>query len=171
MEDLALQRIALLGLDVDGVLTDGSILLDDRGVETKRFHVRDGTGLSAWRRLGLEAAIITGRRGMAVHHRARELGIRNVRQGVDDKAAALRAVLAALELDASQVAVIGDDLPDLPMMLMAGYPIAVGDAVAEVRAAARFVTVRPGGAGAVREAVEHILKAQGRWSEAVDLYR
>jgi 3-deoxy-D-manno-octulosonate 8-phosphate phosphatase (KDO 8-P phosphatase) len=170
MTDDEVNRIELLCLDVDGVLTDGSILLDDSGAETKRFHVRDGTGLSIWRRLGYRTAIITGRSGMAVFHRADELGIRHVFQRAPDKAAALRQVLAAMDLRASQAAVIGDDLPDLPMMTLAGYPIAVADAAPEVRKAARFVTARPGGKGAVREAIEHVLKEQDRWDEALELY-
>ncbi len=155
---------------MDGVLTDGSIDLDDHGVETKRFFVRDGTGLSIWMRLGYEAAVITGRSGMAVEHRATELNIHHVIQGSNNKAASFGELLAELGLRASQAAVIGDDLPDLPMMKLAGYAIAVADAVAEIRAVAEFVTVRPGGRGAVREAVEHLLRAQDRWPEALALF-
>ena len=166
----AIERVQLLCLDVDGVLTDGGISIDDHGTETKRFHVRDGTGLRLWMRLGHEVAIITGRSGQAVQHRANELGITHVLQDVDDKAAALGKMLTDLDLRASEAAVIGDDLPDLPMMMVAGYPIAVSDAVPEVRDLASFVTVRPGGQGAVREAVEHLLRGQERWNDAVDLF-
>ena len=170
MPRVELENIELLCLDVDGVLTDGGIYLDDHGIETKRFHVRDGLGLRAWMKLGYYAAIITGRKGMATAHRARELGIEHVIVGSDDKAAALEAVVSQLGLTASETAVIGDDLPDLPMMSKAGYAMAVADAASEVRSAAAFVTTRPGGQGAVREAVEHLLKAKGRWDEAIGLY-
>jgi 3-deoxy-D-manno-octulosonate 8-phosphate phosphatase (KDO 8-P phosphatase) len=159
-------RIQLLCLDVDGVLTDGGIHIDDRGNETKRFHVRDGAGLRMWMRMGLHVALITGRRGMAVRHRAEELGIRHVIQGSTDKLANFRALLGQLELKASEAAMLGDDLPDLPILRLAGYPMAVADADPEVRALARFVTVRPGGHGAVREAIEHLLQERDLLEEA-----
>jgi 3-deoxy-D-manno-octulosonate 8-phosphate phosphatase (KDO 8-P phosphatase) len=160
----------LLCLDVDGVMTDGSIRLDDNAVETKRFHVRDGTGIKLWMKLGYHVAIITGRSGQVVPHRARELGIPHVIQGSRDKAAALDEILRELSLTAEQAAVLADDLPDLPMMRRAGYAMAVADAVDEVKAEAAYVTTRPGGHGAVREAVEHLLKARGRWPEAATLF-
>lgn len=171
MTDLAAARLVeLLVLDVDGVLTDGRLQIDDRGVETKSFHVRDGLGLNVWRRLGGEIAIITGRAGGAVRHRAAELGIEHVFQGVGDKARVFGELLADTGLDASQTAMMGDDLPDLPVLRLAGYPMAPSDAAPEVREIASFVTVRPGGLGAVREAVEHLLRAQDRWDEAIALY-
>jgi YrbI family 3-deoxy-D-manno-octulosonate 8-phosphate phosphatase len=163
-------KVRLLCLDVDGVLTDGSISIGDDAVETKRFHVRDGTGLRLWMEVGHEVAIITSRSGMAVRHRATELGIKHVLQGVPDKHAALRQLLDELHLDPQAAAAVGDDLPDLPMLRAAGYPVAVGDAAPEVRQVAAFVTVRPGGLGAVREVVEHLLKLQGRWEEALEAY-
>lgn len=162
--------IQLLCLDVDGVLTDGGISIDDHGVEIKRFHVRDGAGMRIWKRLGGEIAVITGRRGGAVRHRLAELGIRHVVQGSTDKAEALGELLATLGVRASEAAMIGDDLPDLPALRLCGYPMAVFDAVPEVKAVAEFVTVRPGGHGAVREAIEHLLKSQGRWGDAVALW-
>ncbi|MCA9284179.1 MAG: HAD hydrolase family protein [Phycisphaerales bacterium] len=164
-------RIQLLCLDVDGVLTDGSILIDDRGVETKRFNVRDGAGMRIWTRLGNEIAVITARKGLALRHRLHELGIRHVISGAGDKGAAFGALLQDLDLRASQAAMIGDDLADLAVLTLCGYPIAVADAVDEVREAAAFVTSRPGGRGAVREAIEHLLHAQDRWDEALALYR
>ena len=170
MSENAAADVELLCLDVDGVMTDGSIRLDDNAVETKRFHVRDGTGIRIWSRLGYHVALITGRSGQAVRHRAAELGIELVIQSSTDKAASLDEVLARLSLQPAQVAILGDDLPDLPMLRKAGYPMAVADAVSEVRAAAAFVTTRAGGHGAVREAVEHLLSAKGRWNEAVDLF-
>jgi 3-deoxy-D-manno-octulosonate 8-phosphate phosphatase (KDO 8-P phosphatase) len=169
-DDNAARRIRLLVLDVDGVLSDGMIFIDARGVETKAFHTRDGAGINMWRKLGHEAAIITGRSSMTVQHRAAELGIRHVFQGVRDKMDTLGNLLNDLGLAASEVAVMGDDLPDLPMLRLAGYPIAVADAVREVREMAAFVTERPGGRAAVREAIEHLLKAQERWDEALTLF-
>ncbi len=170
MTDDAADKVQLLCLDVDGVLTDGGIHLDDRGVETKRFHVHDGCAIKIWMKLDYHVAIITSRSSDAVRHRARELGVSHVMQGVADKAAALRTLLDKLDLEGSQAAVVGDDLPDLPMLRLAGYPIAVANAVAEVREPARFVTARPGGHGAVRDAVEHLLKAKNRWPEALALF-
>ncbi len=170
MSNNAAAGIDLLCLDVDGVMTDGSINLDDGGVETKRFHVRDGTGIRIWTRLGYHLALITGRSGEALGHRAAELDIRHVIQASTDKARSLQELLDELSLTPSQAAILGDDLPDLPMMRKAGYAMAVADAVEEVQQAAAFVTTRAGGDGAVREAVEHLLRAKGRWDEAVDLY-
>ena len=169
-DEAAARQIELLVLDVDGVLTDGLIHIDDTGVETKTFHTRDGLGLALWMRLGGDVAIITGRSGMSVRHRATELGIRHVLQGVSDKAPALGKLLRELGLHASQAAAIGDDLADLPMLRLAGYPMAVADAAPEVRDSASFVTVRPGGRGAVREAIEHLLKAADRWEEALAFF-
>ncbi len=162
--------IRLLVLDVDGVLTDGGIVLDARGEEAKRFHVRDGTGLRVWMRLGGSVALITGRRGGAVAARARELEIEHLIQGSRDKGAALEELLERVGVDADKAAAIGDDLPDLPLLRRAGYPMAVADAAPEVQAAARFVTSLPGGHGAVREAIEHLLRSAGRWDEAVSLF-
>lgn len=159
--------IRLLCLDVDGVLTDGGISIDDAGHETKRFHVRDGAALRMWSRLGLEIAVITGRNGMALRHRLRELGVRHVIAGSKDKGSAFESLLADLGMRATEAAMIGDDLPDLPILRRCGLPIAVADASAEVLASARLVTTRPGGNGAVREAIERMLKDAGRWEEAV----
>lgn len=170
MSNDAAAGIHLLCLDVDGVMTDGGICLDDNGVETKRFHVRDGTGIRVWIRLGYHVALVTGRSGKALQHRAAELDIRHVIQASTDKARALDELLKELSLTPSQAAVLGDDLPDLPMMRRAGYAMAVADAVPEIRQAAKFVTTRAGGDGAVREAIEHLLKAKRRWGEAVDLF-
>jgi 3-deoxy-D-manno-octulosonate 8-phosphate phosphatase (KDO 8-P phosphatase) len=159
--------IRLLCLDVDGVLTDGSILLDDHGVETKRFFVRDGTGLRAWQRAGGLVAIITGRSGDAVRRRAEELGIDRVLSGVDRKGEAFEGLLQELGLTADVAAMVGDDLPDLPVLVRCGYPVAVRDAAAEVHAVAVWTTTQPGGRGAVREVVEHLLRSRGVWDAAV----
>jgi len=171
MADSTIDAIRLIVLDVDGVLTDGRIHIDAHGVETKTFHTRDGLALRAWMKLGGEVAIITGRAGMALQHRADELGIRHVYQNVTDKRRAFGDLLRALRIVASHAAVIGDDLPDLPMMRLAGYPIAVADAVPEVRAVAEYVTGATGGCGAVRDALEHLLRSQRRWEDVTALYR
>ena len=156
-------RIEMLVLDVDGVLTDGSITYSDRGEESKTFHVRDGSGLKVWTKLGKQAAIITGRRSVIVDRRAVELGIATVIQGADDKQAALAKMLVEAGLTAAQVCCIGDDLPDVPMLRACGLAIAVADAGDEAKAVADYVTRTPGGRGAVREAIEWIMRAQGIW--------
>jgi 3-deoxy-D-manno-octulosonate 8-phosphate phosphatase (KDO 8-P phosphatase) len=164
---VAIKSITLLVLDVDGVLTDGGIFMDDAGHETKRFHVRDGAALRMWAKLGYETAVITGRNGMALRHRLRELGIRHVISGSKDKGVAFEALLRELNLVASQAAMIGDDIPDLPILRRCGFAVAVKEAVREVRDIAALVTEHGGGAGAVREVIELILKSQHRWTDAV----
>lgn len=168
MSDLA--KIRLLVCDVDGVLTDGRIILDSTGAETKQFHVRDGSGLKYWRRAGRQAAFLSGRESPVVLRRAAELGVRLVEQGAKDKLPALRRLLKAARCTAQETAYIGDDLPDLPIFWRVGFRAAVADAVAEVREAADYVTRAAGGRGAVREVVELILKAQGRWPRILARY-
>jgi 3-deoxy-D-manno-octulosonate 8-phosphate phosphatase (KDO 8-P phosphatase) len=153
----------MLVLDVDGVLTDGRIIYSEDGVETKAFHVRDGTGLKIWHEQGLRTAIVTGRTSRAVEIRAAELGIGAVVQGTADKLSACRRLLDESALGFDQVCGIGDDLPDLPVLSNCGLAVAVADACPEVRAAAHYVTHTPGGRGAVREVIELILSCQGRW--------
>ena len=159
--------VELLVLDVDGVLTDGRITYTADGVEVKSFHVRDGSGLVVWRKLGKRTAIVSGRASQAVDMRAAELGISPVVQGAPDKGAALRQVLADTGLRPEQACGVGDDLPDLPVLRACGLAVAVADACPEARAAAHYVTRAAGGRGAVREVVEFILRAQGRWAEVV----
>lgn len=161
------RSIELLVLDVDGVLTDGSITYAADGSELKTFHVRDGSALVYWRKLNKRVAIITGRRSRALEVRAGELGIDWVRQGVSDKRSAFQSLLEETGVAPSRVAAIGDDLPDLPVLRSCGLPIAVGDACPEVVAIARYVTKARGGRGAVREAVEMLLTAQGLWQTLV----
>ncbi len=162
--------VELLVLDVDGVLTDGGIWVDDNGVETKQFHVRDGAGIAYWLKLGKRVAIISGRRCRAVDHRAAELGIERVYQGRLDKRPALEEVLRLEKLSPAQACVLGDDLADVPAFRIAGVAVAVADAAAEAKAAAHHVTKLPGGRGAVREVIEWLLRAQNRWSEVVKRY-
>jgi 3-deoxy-D-manno-octulosonate 8-phosphate phosphatase (KDO 8-P phosphatase) len=163
--------VELLLVDVDGVLTDGVIAVDDRGVETKHFHVRDGSAINLWRKAGKRAAILSGRRAVAVEHRAAELGIALVIQGKPHKAEPFRTLIADLGLDARQVCYIGDDLADLPVLGAVGLAACPADAAEEVRRAAHLVTVAPGGRGAVREVVEFILKHQGAWESLVAPFR
>jgi len=156
-------RIRLLVLDVDGVLTDGGLVYGAAGEETKRFHVHDGLALVAARRAGLQVAVLSSRASAAVTRRMSELGVAEIHQGVADKAQALEALRERLGLRAAEVAVMGDDLPDLPAMGGAGLALAPANAVAEVKRAAHWVTRRRGGDGAVREAVEMLLKARRAW--------
>jgi 3-deoxy-D-manno-octulosonate 8-phosphate phosphatase (KDO 8-P phosphatase) len=162
--------IELLLLDVDGVLTDGSVLYADDGTELKRFHVRDGSGLKLWRAAGKRAAILSGRKSVAVDRRASELGISPVIQGCDDKLAGLESVLSQTGIAAERVCAIGDDLPDVPLFRKCGLALSVADACAEARAAAHFVTSATGGRGAVREAIEWLLRAAGTWDQLTARY-
>ena len=156
-------HIRLLVLDVDGVLTDGLLVYGPSGEETKRFHVRDGLAMQAARMAGIEVAIVSGRASAAVTRRMSELGIVEVHQGITDKAAELRAMLGRLGIGAHEAAVMGDDLPDLPVMKMAGLGLAPSDAAPEVRRAAAWVSRARGGHGAVREAVEMLLRSRKAW--------
>jgi len=162
--------VELIVFDVDGVLTDGSVYLDDNGVETKRFNIRDGFGIKLWQQLGFSTAIITGRSGRVVGHRAKELGIAHVIQGAGDKAAALESLVAKTGIGADGMAYLGDDWPDLPALGRVGFPMAVADADPRVLAVAAFVTTRPGGHGAAREAIDHIVRAKGLLDRALKLY-
>ncbi|HEX6079924.1 MAG TPA: HAD-IIIA family hydrolase [Methylomirabilota bacterium] len=156
-------RIRLLVLDVDGVLTDGGLLYGPSGEETKRFHVHDGLALVAARKAGLQVAVLSSRASAAVTRRMAELGVTEVHQGVSDKAAALRSLCERLGVQDTEVAMMGDDLPDLSAMARAGMALAPANAVAEVKRAADWVARRRGGDGAVREAVEMLLKARRAW--------
>jgi 3-deoxy-D-manno-octulosonate 8-phosphate phosphatase (KDO 8-P phosphatase) len=160
--------VELLVMDVDGVLTGGGIIYGDNGVELKVFHVRDGSGLKFWHQAGKRSAILSGRTSRAVDVRAAELGVGWVVQGAADKGSAYRQVLAATGLRPDQVCGVGDDLPDLPVLRNCGLAVAVADACPEVRQEAHFVTRAAGGAGAVRETIELILRCQGRWQAVVD---
>lgn len=175
MEDLAsierrASHIKLLLMDCDGVLTDGRLWLLENGDEHKSFNTHDGLGLALLHRAGLKSGIITGRSSSAVTRRAAELGVEYVRQGDPEKTAAFEEVLRQADVTENEVAFVGDDLTDIPIMRRAEFAVAVANAVAETQAAAHYVTVAKGGHGAVREVIEMILKAQGRWSDLVDEY-
>ncbi len=164
------QSIELLLADVDGVLTDGRIVVNNQGIETKQFHIRDGLGIRLWHKAGYRFGVLSLRSSQVVKMRAAELDVRIVRQGASDKLATTKEILAEAGLALQQAAYLGDDLPDLPVIRAVGLGIAVGDACEEVRQAAAYVTRLPGGMGAVREAIELILKAQGRWDEVIQVY-
>lgn len=164
------EKIDLLVLDVDGVLTDGRIVLTPGGEEIKSFHARDGAGMRLWRRAGGKLAIISGRSSQAVTIRAADLDVDAVRLGAKQKLAAYREVLSELGASEDRTAVVGDDLMELPLMARCAFPVAVADAAMEVREAAAYVTKLPGGCGAVREVIELILKKAGRWDLVVRRY-
>jgi len=163
-------RIKLLLMDCDGVLTDGRLWLTEEGDDQKSFNTRDGLGLSLWHRAGLQSGIISGRNSRAVTRRARDLGIEFVRQGDPDKIEAFAQILQQAGVDENEVAFIGDDLNDIPLMQRAELAVAVADAVVETVSVAHYVTQARGGQGAVREVIELILKSQGRWSDLIDNY-
>jgi 3-deoxy-D-manno-octulosonate 8-phosphate phosphatase (KDO 8-P phosphatase) len=160
-------RIAVLVLDVDGVLTDGRLYLGDNGVEYKAFFSRDGHGIKLLMAAGVEVAVITGRRSQVVADRMASLGVRHVHQGQDRKRPVFESLVAALGLDASQAAYVGDDLVDLPVMGVCGLAVAVADADPRLAARAHWRTASAGGRGAVREVCELILHARGALDAAL----
>ncbi len=164
-------HIELVVFDVDGVLTRGEIAYAGAEGELKVFDVQDGLGFVLARRAGLLTALITGRASEAVRRRARELQVDVLLEGQSHKGAALLELMAKLRVKPAQVCYVGDDLPDLPAMGLAGLPVAVANAVPEVQAAARAQTERRGGDGAAREILEFILKAKGQWKSLVQSYR
>ena len=155
--------IRLLILDVDGVLTDGRLVYSPAGEETKVFYVRDGHAIVAARAAGLDVAVISGRSSPAVSRRLEDLGVREVHQGVRDKVALLPDLCGRRGVAPGDVAFMGDDLQDLPLLTRVGLALAPADAVREVRRVAHWISRLPGGSGAVREAVEWLLKARGAW--------
>jgi 3-deoxy-D-manno-octulosonate 8-phosphate phosphatase (KDO 8-P phosphatase) len=164
------RRVELILSDVDGVLTDGGISYDNQGVELKSFHIRDGMGIRLWQEAGFRFGVLTARSSHIVKLRASELGIAIVRQGFDDKLPVAREIIRDAGLTPEQVCYIGDDLTDLPVIRSVGFGAAVADAADEVRAAAAYVTRLTGGRGAVREVIETILKAKGRWEDVIQRY-
>ncbi len=155
------RRIRLLVLDVDGVLTDGRLYLLPGGDELKSFHARDGMGMRLLQTYGIKVAVISGRRSQVVTQRMAALHVEHVYQGRDDKSAALADLLETLDLQTPQVAYVGDDVIDVPVMRQVGLAVAVADAHASACAAAHWITRLPGGCGAVREVCDVILQAQG----------
>lgn len=156
-------KIRLLLLDVDGVLTDGRIIIDDRGIETKQFHVRDGHGIALLMRAGIEVGFITGRSSRALRHRAKDLAVRLVYQGVANKLGCYGEIRRQQNLTDDEIAYIGDDMIDLPVLAKVGLACSVADGWPELSSAVDYVTTARGGRGAVREVAELLLKAQGKW--------
>jgi 3-deoxy-D-manno-octulosonate 8-phosphate phosphatase (KDO 8-P phosphatase) len=168
------RRIKLLLLDCDGVLTDGGLYYTFDGKHVlegaKVFHIHDGLGLKLAREAGLKIGIITGRISPALTARARDLQIDYLHQGIEDKLSIYEQIRTAEGVAGEEIAYVGDDLPDLPVMRRVGLAIAVADAVEEVRECAHLVTDKPGGRGAAREVVELLLKAQDKWRESLLRY-
>ena len=162
-----LKLIKLLILDVDGVLTDGSIIYNNDAVETKVFNVRDGLGIRLLMEAGINVCIATGRSSEALYRRCKDLGITHIFDALSDKTIVLNKVLDKFDISVKETAFIGDDLPDIPLMQRAGFSIAVADADQEVKKIADAVTENRGGKGAVREICEAILKANGLWDEVL----
>ena len=154
-------KLRIILLDVDGVLTDGGIILFGEDGEAKRFDVKDGMGITLAKLAGIEVGIVTSRYSEVVRRRASELGIEHVYQGARQKSETLDIVLENLGLDPSQVAFIGDDIQDIPIMRRVGFPVAVQDAMPEVKKHSVYVTEAQGGHGAVREAIEWMLQLRG----------
>ncbi|MBI4824760.1 MAG: HAD-IIIA family hydrolase [Nitrospirae bacterium] len=164
------KNIKLLILDVDGVLTDGSIVLDNRGNELKAFHVRDGHGIKMLQRAGIHVAIITGRYSKVVERRAKELGITEVYQRCHIKSVAYEQVLSKFGISDSEIAYIGDDIVDIPLFRRAGLSVAVSDAEEEAKSFAMMITKKRGGRGAVREVIDFLLRSKGLWDKLIDEY-
>jgi 3-deoxy-D-manno-octulosonate 8-phosphate phosphatase (KDO 8-P phosphatase) len=164
------EKVKLLVLDVDGVLTDGRLYDHDDGTESKAFDVRDGHGIKLAQRAGIEVALISGRNSRCVNKRAADLGIKAVVQGPKDKVPVFERFLAERGLGPEQAAFVGDDLVDLPVMRRAGFAVAVADASEHLFDTAHYVTLAPGGRGAVREVIELILATQGLWEKLAARY-
>jgi 3-deoxy-D-manno-octulosonate 8-phosphate phosphatase (KDO 8-P phosphatase) len=166
----AAKKIKLLILDVDGVLTDGSIILDNEGNEFKAFHVRDGHGIRMLGKAGFHIAIITGRFSRIVDRRALELGISDVFQRCHAKSVAYEQLLEKFNLSDDEVAYVGDDVVDIPLLKRVGLAVVVADAAEEAKKYALMITVNRGGRGAVREVTDLLLKVAVRWEELIDEY-
>ena len=160
-------RVRLIVLDVDGVLTDGAIRLGADGEEGRTFYVRDGLGIRMGQEAGLQFAILSGRESAAVTRRATELGIEEINQRVLDKGPAFRELVDRLNVEAEATCFVGDDLIDLPAMRLAGLAVAPADADPETRSRAHYVTGSRGGHGAVREVIDLVLHASGKWHEVM----
>lgn len=173
LEDNLIQKareIKLLVLDVDGVLTDGRIIVSDSGDEVKHFNVRDGHGIKMIMRYGIEVLFLTGRISKVVNHRAKELGITEIYQGIFDKAKACDEILQKKSLQFEEIAYMGDDIVDIPVLQRVGFSVTVSDASEYVKNFVDYITTKEGGKGAVREVCEIILQAKGYWGEVAKKY-
>jgi len=165
-----LTSIKLLLLDVDGVLTQGDVVYGDDGRQIKTFNVKDGLGLRLLKAAGIEVGVVTGRRSEALYHRCRDLDITLIFDHIKDKVAVLEELLQKRSYHPKNIAYVGDDLPDLPIMKRVGLAVAVADACEPVRVCADIITGAPGGGGAVREICEQILKSQGHWEKSLKYF-
>lgn len=165
-----IKAVRLLVMDVDGVMTDGRIIMDDEGREVKHFNVRDGHGIKMLMRHGVEVVVLTGRKSSVVEHRARDLGIKEVYQAAFNKLEVCDDILRSKGVHYHQVAFIGDDIVDVPLLKRVGFSVAVADAIEYVKEVVDYVTVMRGGHGAVREVCELILMEQGKWDEIAKKY-
>jgi len=168
--NINLAEIEMLVMDVDGVLTDGTLIINSDGTESKFFNSLDGHGIRMWQRVGLKVALISGRASEPTQHRAEQLQIEYVFQDCHYKLPVFKELLEKIDLSPDRVAYIGDDLTDLPVIRYAGLGVAVANAADEVKKYADYVTTRPGGSGAVREVIEYILKSSGRWQQLMNRY-
>lgn len=164
------KNISLLILDVDGVLTDGRIIMDDDGRESKQFDVKDGHGIKMVLRVGIRVILLTGRTSRVVSHRAQDLGISEVYQGARNKISVFRSLMKSGKISSERIAYVGDDIVDVPIFKRVGLAVAVADACEEAKKAAHYITKRDGGRGAVREVCEMILRHQGKWGELTARY-
>ncbi len=162
--------IKLLLCDVDGVLTDGKIIYDNKERELKAFNVKDGHGIKLLSRSGIEVGIITSRESEVVNRRAKDLGISIVYQKVLNKLEALEEILSQKVFSPEQIAYIGDDLVDIPILKRVGFSIAVADCIGELKDCVDYITKKKGGTGAVREVCDLILKTQGKWQDVTEKY-
>lgn len=164
------QNIKLVVLDVDGVLTNGQLTFGNQGELMKTFHAQDGLGITLAHTVGLKTAIITGRKSPMVELRCAELNITDIYQGKQSKIASLHELMKKYDLSLEEIAYVGDDLNDLPILVRVGLPCAVANAAPEVKEHAKLVTECSGGHGAVREVLEYILKSQGKWEDIIQSY-
>lgn len=154
--------------DVDGVMTDGRIVYDNEGVETKRFHVHDGVGIKLWQKSGFQFGILTARTSKIVERRAYELGITHVRQGYEQKGESALEMISEMGCEPAEVCYIGDDLPDIPVMKSVALAAAPADACSDAAHAANWILSRRGGEGVLRELIERLLRAKRRWEEHLE---
>jgi len=163
-------KVRLLVLDVDGVLTDGRIIYDCRGRDAKLFDVHDGMGVYLLHRAGIPTVLITAKGSGAIRPRAKDMRVAQVLENVSPKSSALDKILKKYKVTSEEICFVGDDLVDLCLLKRVGFPVAVFNAAPEIKQAASYITLRHGGRGAVREVAELILKAKGKWEEALKAY-
>ena len=165
-----MKTIRLLVLDVDGVMTDGKIIMNDMGREIKNFDVKDGHGIKILMRCGIDVILLTGRRSAVVEHRAKDIGIEEVYQGIFNKLEKFEEILQNKSFNYENIAFVGDDIVDIPLLKRVGFSVAVADATEDVKKCVDYITKKAGGDGAVREVCELILQAQGKWIDVAKRY-